>query len=178
MRAVDQQWIRKSIAEEMARANDGKVRLSRVLRLFSDYGTDHELRNLMDEFVHEGRAERVLDAGDTTYVFTAVARGVGESLTKEIDKLERQLEEIRKRVLHADAGVKMLDDLQTSWNSSWNQVISDPRQRAVVVNYNASFLREEKTRLLDAISIETANLSNMEGRMTLLKNRIDASFSE
>ena len=77
MRPENAEMIKRSAFEHLAYNDDGKVMMSEIIRLFSDFGSPKELKQVFDELVRDGLAEPINeDLPKATYSLRLLRRWV------------------------------------------------------------------------------------------------------
>ena len=176
MKSEEKDWIKRCVLEHHVRLNEGKVRLSYVQSLFSQYGDRQELKQVLDEFVRDGEATANHEAGDTIYVFEAWARIWGEQLIEKREALRRYAEREKAEIQAMSRQDEKLEEMSSSWRSGWERLVKDPAERAIVENYISSFWREQQQKLLPRLLKEASQLKEIENEIDALNRKIDRSY--
>jgi DNA mismatch repair ATPase MutS len=164
MRDEDKEYIRKCVYPNIALANYGRVSLSQVYRLFSDYGSLEEVEKCLDSFVKEGVAEKLNEGGAKIYVFKEIAAKFERKWKEQLENLETQKNIILREKQKKENEVKVLNELYNLWRKGWKSNKEQSLELGIK-NYISSFWESSIKECVKAIK-------ELEGRLALLESDI------
>ncbi|MEM3765808.1 MAG: hypothetical protein QXU46_02130 [Candidatus Bathyarchaeia archaeon] len=166
MRKEQCNQIKKSVFENLAPMNYGKVCLNDVYRLFSHMGKMVEIEKCVDEFVKDGVAKKIQTKHGKVYVFEKIALEFGKKWKEKLDNLKKQKEQIEDTESILTGKLATLERMRTVWLEGWNSVLNDPEVYAGLHNYLSSVFFGQKIEKI------LANLKNINERKQVINKRI------
>jgi uncharacterized protein YhaN len=166
MRKEQCNQIKKSVFENLAPVNYGKVCLNDVYRLFSHMGKMVEIEKCIDEFVKNGVAKKIQTKRGKFYVFEKIALDFGRKWREELDNLRKKKKQIENTESILSEKLATLEKMRAFWLEGWNDVLNDPEVYAGLHNYVSSvFLGQRIKKIL-------VNLKNINEEKQVINKRI------
>jgi hypothetical protein len=166
MRKEQCNQIKRSVFENVAPMNYGKVGLNDVYRLFSHMGRMVEIEKCIDEFVKDGVAKKVETTHGKFYVFEEIALEFGRKWKEEVSSLKEQMKQIENNELVLNEKLVILEKMRNIWLEGWKDVLKDSDVYVGLHNYVSSiFFGQRIEKIL-------ANLKNINERMQIINKRI------
>jgi hypothetical protein len=158
--------IKRSVFENVAPMNYGKISLSDVYRLFSHMGRMVEIEKCIDGFVKDGVAKKVETTHGKFYVFEEIALEFGRKWREEVNSLKEQIKQIEDNESVLNEKLATLEKMRNIWLEGWEYVLKDSDVHAGLHNYVSSvFFGQRIEKIL-------ANLKNINERMRIINKRI------
>jgi DNA mismatch repair ATPase MutS len=170
MRKEDWEYIKKCVYQNIAVAYCGRVTLSQVYRLFSDYGSLEDLEKCLDSFVKEGIAEK-LDEGKI-YVFKDIATKFEKKWKDQLEELVKQKDMILSETSKKKDELKVLNELYNLWYEGWEKV-ENQSLKSGIKNYISMFWQSTIKEYVKTLQELENKLSSVESGITKLRNRLE-----
>ena len=164
MRKEDWEYVKKCVYQNIVLANYGRVSLSQVYRLFSDYGSLAELEKCLDSFVKEGVAVKLNEGGAKIYVFKEIAAKFEKKWKEQLENLEAQKNIILNQKTRKENDVKVLNELYNLWHNGWKD-IKNQSVTAGIKNYISDFWQS-------AIQENLKMIQELENKLVLIEDDI------
>jgi len=180
MQPEQRAWIKKCVLDSLAPVHEGKIMMSDIIRIFGEYGDRQELAEVLDEMVKDFQARKIMkNDGDVAYVFPAIARRIGAAILEEKRSLEREADQIKKRIGAERSRIDMIEKICLAWSApGWTKLLSDSTKRTIVLHYINSFWRKEQNRILANTYGLNQALARITDRISALERRLEDSFRD
>jgi hypothetical protein len=163
-------WIKQQVYQYIAPANYGRVILSEVYRLFSDYGPIQDLEKCMDTFVKNGFASKTTDEnGSTIYVFKDIAVKFERQWRENLEDLLVQKGKMLKEKERREILIRVLNDIHSVWSNGWRG-IGDWQVEASIRNYISIFWNDVIKEVVDSLKRMEGRIKQVDSEIKKLKN--------
>ncbi|MGC9014893.1 MAG: hypothetical protein ACP5KW_11010 [Thermoproteota archaeon] len=170
MRKEECEYIKKCVYQNIAVVYYGRVALSQVYHLFSDYGSLEDLEKCLDSFVKEGIAEK-LDEGKI-YVFKDIATKFEKKWKDQLEELVKQKDMILSETSKKKDELKVLNELYNLWYEGWEKV-ENQSLKSGIKNYISMFWQSTIKEYVKTLQELENKLSSVESGITKLRNRLE-----
>lgn len=158
------EYIKKCVLENIAFANYGRVTLSQIYRLFSDYGSLRDLEKCLDTFVKDGVAEKQIDEGVTIYVFKEIATKFEKRWKEQLNNLLTQKNMLSEKRVKKEMEVKAANELYNIWREGWKN-IKDKKLEHGIKNFISNYWKCVIDRQVNELKV-------IENEINILTERI------
>ena len=169
MRKEECEYIKKCVYQNIAVVYYGRVALSQVYHLFSDYGSLEDIEKCLDSFVKEGIAEKL---EGKIYVFKDIAARFEKKWKDQLQNLETQKNIILSEIDKKENELKILNELYNLWYNGWEKV-EDQSLKSGIKNYISIFWQSTIKEYAKTLQELKNDLSSVEENITKLKNMLE-----
>ncbi len=172
MRKEECEYIKKCVYQNIAVVYYGRVALSQVYHLFSDYGSLEDLEKCLDSFVKEGIAEKLNEGGAKIYVFKEIAAKFEKKWKDQLENLVTQKNIILREKSKKDNELKVLNELYNLWYDGWEKV-ENQSLKSGIKNYISIFWQSTIKEYVKTLQELENKLSLVENDIIKLKNMLE-----
>jgi len=169
------EYIKKCVYENIAPIHYGKVSLSEVYRLFSNYGSLSDLENCLDDFIKNGIAEKKMNSKGKIYIFKNIALEYGKRLKKELNNLKNKEEKIKKEISYIKNNIGIIEEIGNIWKEKWEKYFKN-KTYASLINYISIFLGNYMKKYLDLLQDYNNKLKEIEGKIEEIQSILEESY--
>ncbi len=181
MDSVKCEYIQKLVVDRLAHSRKGKMSLSEIQRIFSDYQSS-EVQKCMDALTRtrppmairvakkEGGREMLY------YIFPTVAKEFEERLSSQLKKSRADQTEIEKELRDIRDSVKAMERVSETWQLGWERLDLDPELLVSLKQFIAARWGSEISRTRRVLAERETKGKDIALGINLLQTELEETF--